>query len=89
MIHHCLMWGIWRKRNAHTFEGDERSIHDLKRLFLQTLYEWTNASGVFTFDSLVDLLDCCNFHILQFFIVVSLAHYLCALVFLCYFLFIQ
>ena len=24
MIPHCLMWAIWRERNTHTFEGDER-----------------------------------------------------------------
>ena len=34
MIHFCLMWGIWWERNAHTFEGWERSIHDLKLPFL-------------------------------------------------------
>ena len=40
------------------------AIHDLKQLFFSKLFEWTNALGVFTFDSLVDLLDCCNFHAL-------------------------
>ena len=23
MILHCLMWGIWQERNAHTFVGSE------------------------------------------------------------------
>ena len=32
IILHCLMWLIWRERNAHTFEGIERSIHELKLL---------------------------------------------------------
>lgn len=31
---------------ACTFEGTERSTHDLKQLFLHTLLEWTNALGV-------------------------------------------
>ena len=26
------MWLIWRERNAHTVEGIERSIHELKLL---------------------------------------------------------
>ena len=39
MLLHCLMWFIWRERNTRTFEGNERSIHELKLLFLQTLFE--------------------------------------------------
>ena len=50
MIHHCLIWGIWRERNA-TFEGNGRSINDLKLSFFQTQFEWANASGVYTIDS--------------------------------------
>ena len=63
--------------NARTFEGDEksiynfffffffriRSIYNLKQLFLQTLFEWTNLS-IFTFDSLADLIDCYYFYAL-------------------------
>ena len=55
MIPYCLMWGIWGERNTHTFEGNERSIHHLKLLFFQTLFEWATASGVPTFTSLHDL----------------------------------
>lgn len=54
------MWGIWPERKAHSFEGSERSTHDLKLSFFQT-FECTNASGVLTFVSLADLLDCCEF----------------------------
>ena len=36
IIPHCLMWVIWRVRNTHTFDGNERSIHELKLLFFQT-----------------------------------------------------
>ena len=33
MVPHCLMWGIWRERNAQIFEGTERLIQDLKISF--------------------------------------------------------
>jgi len=59
-IPHCIMWGIWWERNARTFKGCEISTHDMK-FFLQTLLEWKNSSGVFTFNSLTDLLDSCSF----------------------------
>jgi hypothetical protein len=29
MIPHFLMWGLWRERNAWTFEGCEKTSHDL------------------------------------------------------------
>ena len=37
MIPHCIMWSLWRERNARCFEGCEKTIHDLKKLFLYTL----------------------------------------------------
>ena len=52
--------GYLAGEEACTFERNERSIQDMKLLFLQTLLEWTNASGVFSFNSLADLLDSCT-----------------------------
>jgi len=37
-------------------------IHDLMLSFFQTLFEWTNALGVFHFISFSDLIDRCTFH---------------------------
>ena len=51
-----LMRGIWHERNAQTFKGCEKSVFDLKLLFLRTLLEWINASGLFSFDTLVEML---------------------------------
>ena len=48
MIPHCLIRDIWQQRNAWIFKGNERLIHDLKLLFLNTLFEWINASSAFT-----------------------------------------
>jgi hypothetical protein len=36
----CLMWCIWRERNARCFEDSSRSFEDLKHYFLFTLYTW-------------------------------------------------
>jgi hypothetical protein len=37
------MWIIWRERNGRCFEDQERSLEELKKLFIQTLFHWTNA----------------------------------------------
>ena len=81
-IPHCIMWGTWWERNARTFEGCERSTHDIKLFFHRTMLEWKNASGVYTFNSLTDLLDSVlslfySFHCFS----CSLVHCLRALVF--------
>ena len=62
MVPHCLIWSIWRERNFRIFEGIERSIQDLKTSFFQTLFGWTNASGVLSFSSLSGLIDRCSFY---------------------------
>ena len=64
------MWVIWRVRNTRTFDGNERSIHELKLLFFQTFFDWANAMSVFTFISLLDMLDFCTF-IVSFFSLVA------------------
>lgn len=71
MTPHCLMWGILQERNAQPYEGNERSIQDLKLYFFQTLFEWTNAMGVFTLISLSDLIDRCAFLSPSFYLVFS------------------
>jgi hypothetical protein len=41
MIHLCLMWCIWRERNARCFEDLARSFEEIVHYFLFTLYTWT------------------------------------------------
>lgn len=45
VILHCLMWCIWRERNAMIFEWCESSVLDLKLLLLISLFEWMTALG--------------------------------------------
>jgi hypothetical protein len=61
MVPHCVMWCLWRERNARHFEDCERSIVDLKMLFFQTLYEWVFSLGLFSINSIMDLIDHCCF----------------------------
>jgi hypothetical protein len=59
MIPLCIFWSIWRERNARSFEGEERNLLEIKGTFLRTLVEWSNASGMMSFSSVLDFLDFC------------------------------
>ena len=61
MVPHCVMWCLWQERNGRHFEDQERSISALKLLFFQTLYEWVLNLGVFSINSMVELIDHCCF----------------------------
>ena len=55
-----LMWCIWEERNSRCFEDIERSMPDLKLLFIRTLFDWFSVWRNQPF-SILDLLDFCNF----------------------------
>jgi hypothetical protein len=38
-IPHCLMWCVWKERNARTFESCEQTVAELKLLFLRMLFD--------------------------------------------------
>ncbi len=59
MIPLCLFWCIWRERNCRNFEGEEKNLMELKGMVLCTLMDWSNATGVGSFFSVLDLLDFC------------------------------
>ncbi len=61
LIPHCLMCVNWRERNARSFEDIEHSNQELKQSFLIVLFEWANASGLFHFHSLYELINSCQF----------------------------
>jgi hypothetical protein len=42
----CVMWIIWRAQIAICFEDQERSMEELKKLFIQTLFHWADAFSV-------------------------------------------
>ena len=45
MVPVCLMWLIWKERNARTFEETERLVDCVKSLLLRTLFEWSHIWG--------------------------------------------
>ena len=56
MVPACLMWLVWKKRNARTFEDFERPIYMLKNLLARTLFEWSRVWGLTHCNSLSDFL---------------------------------
>ena len=56
-IPHCLMWCVWKERNARTFEGCEQTVAELKLLFLHMLFDWTSAIGLCRSSTLLDFID--------------------------------
>lgn len=61
IVPHCVIWCIWRERNARHFEVSKRTILELKLFFLQNLYEWVEALGLFPIHFFVELIDICTF----------------------------
>jgi hypothetical protein len=58
----CVMWCLWRERNARNFEDCEHEIMELKKRVLQTLFSWRvlwHSSQVSTFAEFLDL--CASF----------------------------
>ena len=45
MVPACLMWLVWREWNRHTFEDMESHLDQLKTLFAQTLFDWSQIWG--------------------------------------------
>jgi len=54
----CLLWCIWRERNARLFEDIETSIVELRKWLLNTLYIWIashHSLNVFTYVDILKL----------------------------------
>jgi hypothetical protein len=50
----CLMWCIWRERNARCFEDREISVEELKNILVKSLYTWTKAYNISQFSNFSD-----------------------------------
>jgi hypothetical protein len=60
LAHLCLLWCIWRERNARLFEDIEISMVELQKRLLNTLYIWIashHSLNVFTYVDFLKLLS--------------------------------
>jgi hypothetical protein len=54
------MWIIWHERNGRCFEDQERSMEELKKLLIQTLFHWADAFSVPQFSTMSQFLSLCS-----------------------------
>jgi hypothetical protein len=60
----CLMWTIWRERNARCFEDREKSKDEIKNCLVKSLFNWTwafNISSISNFSLFVEF--CSSFRL--------------------------
>ena len=55
-IPHCIMWCLWRERNARTFEDCELSVVELKLHFYRSFLEWMSVTRLFRISNMLDLM---------------------------------
>ena len=60
VIPHCLFWCLWWEQNARCFEGREQHPLAPKWTVLRTLMELVTAIGLFSFTTILDLIDICT-----------------------------
>jgi hypothetical protein len=54
------MWVLWRERNLRVFEGQERTVLDLKLVLLRTLFDWLHCSSSYSPSYFEEFLDSCT-----------------------------
>jgi hypothetical protein len=54
----CLMWSIWRERNARCFEDCEKTREELNNL-VKSHFSWTWAHNISQFSNLSEFMDFC------------------------------
>jgi hypothetical protein len=53
----CLLWCIWRERNARLFEDVETSMVELRKRLIDTLYFWISPHHSLSVFTYVDFLN--------------------------------
>jgi hypothetical protein len=61
MIPHCLIWCLWKECNSCHFEDSARTTPEFKLFLFHTLLDWVAELGVFSFHSILELIDQCTF----------------------------
>jgi hypothetical protein len=60
MVPLCVMWCIWRERNARNFEDRELSLLELKKKVIQTLFSWRFMWHSPQVSTIAEFLDFCS-----------------------------
>jgi hypothetical protein len=60
MVPLCVMWCIWRERNARNFEDRELGLLELKKRVIQTLFSWRVMWHSPQVSTIADFLDFCS-----------------------------
>uniref|UniRef100_A0A2N9I8S1 Reverse transcriptase domain-containing protein n=1 Tax=Fagus sylvatica TaxID=28930 RepID=A0A2N9I8S1_FAGSY len=56
----CVMWVLWCERNLRVFEGQERTVLELKLVLLRTLFDWLHCSSSYSPSYFEEFLDSCT-----------------------------
>jgi hypothetical protein len=56
----CLVWCVWRERNARCFEDCEIDLMNLKKMMLQTLFMWREKFQFMHKCSYFEFIDRCS-----------------------------
>jgi hypothetical protein len=60
MVPLCVMWCLWRERNARSFEECELGLIELKKRKLQTLFSWRVMWHSMQASMLAEFFDLCS-----------------------------
>jgi hypothetical protein len=56
----CLMWTIWRERNARCFEDKEMIMAELSNGFLQLLFFWAGFFNIPQVSNIQQFVEVCS-----------------------------
>ena len=59
IVPHCVMWTLWRERNARLFENVEQPLQRLCTGMFRYLLDWAVGAGVTHFTCISDILASC------------------------------
>jgi hypothetical protein len=56
----CLMWSIWKERNARCFEDKELTMVELSNRFLKLLFLWAGVLNIPQVSNMQQFVEVCS-----------------------------
>jgi hypothetical protein len=56
----CLMWSIWRERNARCFKDHKKSKDKHKNILVKSLFNWIGAFNISSFSNFYLFVEFCS-----------------------------